>query len=98
MTRADRLRGRLGTFRLWLTPGMGVKRYVTLAVGGVLILIVGAVGLSLWAFGDERSSISESIEDFMTSSTWYMLGEVQSAVLLVGGAIVAVLAVAGLNR
>lgn len=75
-----------------------MKRYVTLAVGGVLILIVGAVGLSLWAFGDERSSISEPIEDFLTSSTWYMLGAVLSAVLLVGGAIVAVLAVARLNR
>lgn len=102
MIRLDRLRvlglKRLGTFRLWLTPGMGVKRFVSLAVLGVLLLIVGAVGLSLWAFGDQRSTISEPIEQFLTSPSWYTLGAFISAVLLIGGAVTAITAVARLNR
>lgn len=86
------------TFRLWLTPGMGVKRYVTLAVVGVLLLILGVVGISLWAFGDERSAISTPIEEFLTSSNWYAFGAGLSALLLVGGVVISAVAVARLNR
>lgn len=88
----------LGTFRLWLTPGMGVKRYIALAVGGVLLLILGVVGLSLWMFGDERSAISAPIEEFLTSSNWYAFGAVIALVLAVAGIVVSAVAIARLNR
>jgi len=86
------------TLRLWLTPGMGVKRYVTLAVFGVLMLIVGVVGFSLWLFGDERSAISAPIEGFLTSSNWYAFGAGLSLLLLLLGIVVSAVAVARLNR
>ncbi len=97
MNGANQLR-RLGTWRLWLTPGMGVKRYVGLAVAGALLLIFGAVGLALWSFGDERSVISEPIEQMLTSADWYSFGAWVSLVMLVAGAVLATAAVAGLNR
>jgi len=88
----------LDTFRLWLTPGMGVKRYVGLAVLGVLLLMLGVVGFSLWLFGDERSTISAPIEGFLTSSNWYAFGAGLSVLLLFGGIALAAVAVARLNR
>jgi len=89
---------RLGTWRLWLTPGMGVKRYVALAVVGALLLVLGAVGLALWSFGEERSAISEPIEQLLTSTDWYRLGAWVSLLLALLGVVVSVTAVASLNR
>lgn len=97
MKGAGRLKG-FDTFRLWLTPGMGVKRFVTLAVLGALLLIVGVVGISLWIFGDERSAISAPIEEFLTSSNWYAFGAGLSLLLVVVGIVVSSLAIARLNR
>lgn len=88
----------LDTFRLWLTPGMGVKRFVFLAVVGVLLLILGVVGLSLWTVGDERSVISEPIEGFLTSANWYAYGAGIAVLLVVVGVVVSTVAVARLNR
>ncbi len=88
----------LSTLRLWLTPGMGVKRYVTVAVFGGLLLVLGVVGLSLWFFGDERSVISAPIEEFLTSGNWYAFGAWLSLLLLLSGVVISSVAVAFLNR
>jgi uncharacterized cofD-like protein len=97
MNAQERWKG-LDSFRLWLTPGMGVKRHVLLAVGGAVLLIVGAVGLALWSFGDERSLISAPIEDLLTSTNWYDFGVWLSLLLVMAGALLSSLAVARLNR
>ena len=88
----------LDTFRLWLTPGMGVKRYITVAVLGAMLLVLGVVGLSLWFFGDERSVISAPIEEFLTSGNWYDFGAGLSVLLLLLGIVISTVAVAFLNR
>lgn len=89
---------KLESFRFWLTPGMGVKRHVLLAVAGTLVLIAGAVGLALWWFGDERSLISAPIEELLTSTNWYDFGVWLSVLLIAAGALISSMAVARLNR
>lgn len=89
---------RLEGLRNWLTPGIGVKRYVGLAFAGALLLIAGTVGLALWLYGDERSALSDPIEDLLTSPTWYSYGVWVAVALAVAGSLLAAVAVAALNR
>ena len=97
MTGDERLRY-LASLRFWLTPGMGVKRYVLAAVVGTLILVIGAVAGVLWLFGDNRQTISQPLEDVLVSQPWRAYGGWISLLIVLGGAAAAALAVGKLNR
>jgi uncharacterized cofD-like protein len=84
--------------RLWLTPGMGVKRHVSLAVMGALLLVTGVVAGVLWAFNDRRVELSDPIEIALVSDTWERYGGWFAFALVALGAVIAIMAVARLNR
>ena len=93
----DRLR-QVGAMRLWLTPGMGVKRHVALAVAGTLLLVVGVVAGALWALAGNRQALSQPIENVLVSDLWQGFGGwlALSGALL--GITLAVVAIGRLNR
>ncbi len=88
----------LSNSRLWLTPGMGVKRHVGLAVVGALILVSGATGTLLWTMQGSRQTISEPIEAVLVSERWQVWGGWLSFSVLLLGIGVAAFAIARLNR
>ncbi len=53
---------------------MGVKRFVTAAVAGGVLLSLGAAGGVVWLLGDGRQAASEPIEAMLTSPDWLRLG------------------------
>lgn len=82
----------------WLTPGMGVKRFVALALLGGTIAALGASSGVLWLLGEQRRTASEPLEAALTSPLWTAAGGwFALAVLLVGVWLVAS-AVLRLNR
>ena len=83
---------------LWLTPGMGVKRHVSLAILGTLLLTLGALAGLLWIMRSDREVLSAPIEDVLISDTWKSWGGWLALLLLIVGAFLAVEAVARLNR
>ena len=88
----------LSNMRLWLIPGMGVKRHVALAVMGTLVLIFGVFVGVLWLLQGNRQLLSEPIEAVLVSQTWLRWGGwIALAVLLIGIA-VAIIAIGRLNR
>lgn len=91
-------RRRLDNFRFWLAPGMGVKRHVSLAAFGTLLLMIGVMGVILWAFAGDRQSISDPIEDVLVSDFWETYGIWISLVVLLLGLAVAIHAISRLNR
>ena len=88
----------LYAWRLWLTPGMGVKRHVSLAMVGTLLLVTGVIAGVLWAFNDRRFELSGPIEVALVSAGWQRYGGWLALALIAGGTFVAILAVARLNR
>lgn len=97
MNRQERVRYLL-SLRFWLTPGMGVKRHVLLAVAGTLLLVLGASGLLLWMLEGNRQLLSDPIEGVLSSGGWSTLGGWLSVALLAGGLALAAIAVGRLNR
>lgn len=97
MTLKERL-AYLGSMRLWLTPGMGVKRHVAAAVGGALLLVLGVAGELLWIFEGNRQLISDPIEGVLVSDPWRDYGGWISLALLLTGSATSVAAVGRLNR
>ncbi len=85
-------------WRLWLIPGMGVKRHVALAAGGAVMLVLGVIGMMLWSLDEGRQALSQPIEDVLVSRTWQSIGGWLSVALALGGILVAVVAIARLNR
>jgi len=88
----------LNTMRLWLIPGMGVKRHVALAVIGTLIMIIGVIADALWVLAGNREVVSAPIENVLVSDTWQVLGGWISLFVTVFGLGLAILAIARLNR
>ena len=88
----------LDAWRLWLVPGMGVKRHVALAVLGGLVMVLGVVGAVLWWFNERRETIAEPIETVLVSGPWQRLGGWASLLLVLAGVAVATWAVGRLNR
>ncbi len=89
---------RLLTWRLWLTPGMGVKRHVALAVAGAMMLVLGVVGGVLWLLNERRRVVATPIETVLVSHAWKSAGGWLALLLALLGVVVAVVAVARLNR
>lgn len=88
----------LGRMRLWLAPGMGVKRHLLLATSGGLLLVLGAVGWGLWAFDEGRAQLAEPIEAMLRSSPWDNFGGWISVAVALLGLGVAIVAIGRLNR
>lgn len=86
------------SWRYWLTPGMGVKRHVTLAVAGGALVALGAAAAVVWLLGEGRQSASEPIEAVLTSPSWALFGGWLALSTLVAGVWLAVWAVGQLNR
>ncbi len=84
--------------RLWLTPGMGVKRHVTVAVLGGVLLVIGALLLVLWFLAGDRQLLSDPIENILVSSRWERWGIWASLLIVITGTFIAVSAVGRLNR
>ncbi len=86
------------SLRLWLTPGMGVKRHVMVAVVGTMALIIGAVAGLLWLLAENRQVLSDPVETVLISPFWRLGGGWISLALVLFGSGTAVLAVGRLNR
>ena len=84
--------------RLWLTPGMGVKRHVFVAVGGTILMIIGVISSVLWILRTDREVISAPIEEVLVGNTWRSYGGWLSLFIVLVGVIIAISAVARLNR
>jgi len=99
-TRKDELHdgGPLARFRLWLAPGMGVKRHVLFAVLGGLIATLGAVAGALWVLADARAALSAPVEELLVSGPWRALGGWLSLLAVGAGVWLSVDAIARLNR
>jgi len=85
-------------WRFWLTPGMGVKRHVVVAVLGALLLVLGVIGGVLWLLNDRRRELSSPIEHVLISGAWRVAGGYLSLAVALVGIVFAVLAVGRLNR
>lgn len=101
--RPDRLEeavapGTFGRFRLWLAPGMGVKRHVALAVVGALVAAIGAVLGALWLLADARASVAAPVEEVLVSPSWRRVGGWAALGATLAGVWMAVLAIGRLNR
>ena len=88
----------LNSMRLWLTPGMGVKRHVLVAGVGMVILIGGAIAGLLWLFSGNRQVLSAPIEAVLVSDSWDRLGSWLSLLVILAGLATTVLAIQRLNR
>ena len=97
MTVRERIRYLL-SMRLWLTPGMGVKRHVVVAMAGTLLLVGGVIGGMLWLLAEQRELISEPLEGVLVSPFWQRSGGWISLAVTAAGLATAVLAVGRLNR
>jgi uncharacterized cofD-like protein len=89
---------RLAMIRLWLIPGMRVKRHVAVAAIGTLILIVGVLTVGLWIFDAQRQVIAEPIEEVLVSDWWRNLGWLMALLVMLLGVILLIVAIGRLNR
>ncbi len=88
----------VGRIRLWLAPGMGVKRHMLVAIGGGLLLVLGAIGFTLWVYGEGRAELSQPVEQVLSSGPWNAVGGWLSVAVILFGLTVTVIAVGRLNR
>lgn len=93
-----RPRRKLSSLRLWLAPGMAVKRHVLVAVLGGLLLIIGVILVILWGFAGDRAVISDPIEEILVSPGWERWGVWVAVLLMAVGLFFAVFAIGRLNR
>src|SRR5690625_5023467 len=89
---------RITALRLWLMPGMGVKRYVLVAALGGVVLLVGTVLLILWFLAGERQVVSDPIEAVLVSTVWERWGIWLALAVVLAGIVTAVSAVGRMNR
>ena len=86
------------SWRYWLTPGMGVKRHVALAVAGGALFALGAAAAVMWLLGEGRQTAAEPIEGVLASPAWALFGGWSALAALVTGVWLAAWAVGRLNR
>ncbi len=89
---------KFSSLKLWLMPGMRVKRHVTLAVVGGVLLVIGVTLLILWLFAGDREVLSKPIEAVLVSSPWERWGIWLGLAVTLAGIVTAVAAVGQLNR
>jgi uncharacterized cofD-like protein len=91
-------REQIRLMRLWLTPGMGVKRHVSMAIVGTIFLIAGVVSGVLWILRTDRQVVSNLIEPVLVSDSWRTFGGWLSLLAGLGGITLAIAAIGRLNR
>src|SRR5690625_1421594 len=89
---------RFTSLRLWLAPGVGVRRHGAVAVLGGVLLVIGAVLLMLWLLAGDRQLISDRSETVLVSSRWEEWGVWVAVAIVLIGTIITVTAVGRLNR
>ena len=88
---------RVSDLRYWLTPGMGVKRHVTVISLGVAALLIGVLFGAFWLWGNGH--VLSPLEHAMTASRWWpRWGGLSALSLILGGGALAVGAIGRLNR
>ena len=92
------MRKQLHMMRLWLTPGMRVKRHVSVAVFGTVTVMFGVIGLMLWALEGQRQIVSMPIEGVLVSDPWDRWGGWVSGLTIIVGLVLLSAAIARLNR
>lgn len=98
MARLERFR-QLSTARLWLTPGMGVKRHVGVVALGLCLLMTGVSCGVLWLrSGSAPYRALNPFEVMLATPWWHSWGGWLALALLVAGLTLAVWAVGRLNR
>jgi uncharacterized cofD-like protein len=88
----------VASWRHWLTPGMGVKRYVVWAVIGALVAAMGFTVTAVWAIGEGRRDLAAPLEEVLVSPAWDRFGGVAGGAVAFAGAFLAVVALGRLNR
>ena len=86
------------SWRYWLTPGMGVKRHVALAVAGGALFALGAAAAMVWLLGEGRQIASEPIEAILASPAWALFGGWLALAAALAGVWLAAWSVGRLNR
>ncbi len=94
----QRLLRQLSILRLWLIPGMRVKRYVSVAVIGTLFLMIGVILGVLWILQERREVLSTPLEQVLVSNSWHIWGGWISLLTVFAGLGLSITAVARLNR
>ncbi|ADI13571.1 gluconeogenesis factor YvcK family protein [Truepera radiovictrix] len=91
---------RISTARLWLTPGMGVKRHVVVVALGLCVLMTGASLGVLWLRSDGAYPyrVLRPLEAVLRASWWNAWGGWVALALLTVGLVLAVWAIVRLNR
>ncbi len=84
--------------RLWLAPGMGVKRFVFIAILGVLVTAAGVVAGALWLLADARAAIATPVESVLVSRDWRRFGGWASLLAVLVGLGTGMAAITALNR
>ncbi len=84
--------------RLWLEPGMGVKRFVFAAIAAALFGTVALVAGALWVLADARAAIALPLEAILVSDGWRRWGGWITGTGAFLGVLGSVVAIAGLNR
>lgn len=95
---SQRIMKRFGIIRLWLIPGMRVKRYVSVAVVGTLFLVIGVILGVLWILQERRDVLSTPLEQVLVSDSWHVWGGWLSLLVSFLGVSLSISAVARLNR
>ncbi len=90
--------GFAGRFRLWLAPGMRVKRYIAMAVLGGIIMSVAVVASAIWLLADARNQLSGPIERILVTEAWSRVGGFASVAIVLAGATMLTRSVVQLNR
>ncbi len=83
--------------RLWLKPGMGVKRHLALLVIATLLLTSGFVLLLLWLYAYNQKMLTPSMKSFFNSNFWLFYGNMVSIIAIVIGLFLSAIAIARLN-
>jgi len=89
---------KLKLMRLWLTPGMGVKRHLALLVLATIILTSGLVFLLLWFYGYNQQMLTPSMKSFFKSYFWLHYGNIVSIFSILLGMFLSAFAIARLNN
>lgn len=90
--------GFAGRFRLWMAPGMRVKRYIAMAVLGGIIMSVAVVASAIWLLADARNQLSGPIERILVTEAWGRIGGFASIAVVLAGATMLTRSVVQLNR
>ncbi len=84
--------------RLWLKPGMGVKRHVVLLLFATLLIIFGFILFFLWLSTYNNKLFAEPLKLILHSDSWKKYGSIVSFLIFVLGLFFSSISIARLNK